>query len=133
MSAQTFHPKERLKSRKLINSLFKEGASFSIFPIRCIYLPITPLDEEAPSDYLVQFTSSVPKRAFPKAVDRNRIRRQIKETYRLQKQDFYEQLEGTKTPFALMFIYVAKEPLSYQKIEKATQKILRKLVGRLQE
>ena len=74
MSSYTFHRDERLKSRKVIGMLFKEGKSFGQYPLRVVYMPV----EERRSDFPAQFTVSVPKKKFPKAVSRNRIRRQVR-------------------------------------------------------
>ena len=77
----TLGKNERLKSRKLIEQLFKKGISFSIFPLRVVYLQ-TGYNADA---IKVGFTVST--KYFKKAVDRNRIKRQMKEAYRLQKKE----------------------------------------------
>lgn len=75
----------RLKSRKVIDHLFKDGKSFTVFPFRVIYhftkLPVTP------DAFQLQAGFSVSKRHFKKAVDRNRIKRLMREAYRLQKNE----------------------------------------------
>ena len=75
----------RLKSRKVIDCLFKDGKSFTVFPFRVIYqftkLPVTP------DAFQLQAGFSVSKRHFKKAVDRNRIKRLMREAYRLQKNE----------------------------------------------
>ena len=82
-------------------------------------------------EFPVQFALSVPKRAFSKAVDRNRLRRQIREAYRLQKHHLYAALNEQEQRYAMMFIYQAREKLSYHEIEVAMQKIIKRFVKQL--
>ena len=76
----TFSKHERLKSRKLIDALFQSGKTFQVFPFRVFYL------WEPPSAVPVQVGVGASKRNFKRAVDRNRIKRLMREGYRLQKQ-----------------------------------------------
>ena len=77
--------KERLKSQKLIGRLFEEGASIKNFSFQAdLYYYRNPI-----SIISVQASFSVPKRNFKKAVDRNRIKRLIKEAYRLEKKSMH--------------------------------------------
>ena len=73
---------ERLKSRKLIKKLFEEGISIKNYPFRLVYIAT-----ETPP---IKSSFSVPKRNFKKAVDRNRIKRLIKEAYRLEKKNLFK-------------------------------------------
>ncbi len=120
MYSHTFKRAERLKSRKIIGKMFQEGQSFANYPLRLIWTTIEPRLSAFP----VQFTASVPKRAFPKAVHRNRIKRLIKEAWRLNKGLLYEKLDGFEQQFGFMLIYTAKEPLPFGQIEKAMQQII---------
>ncbi len=119
----TFDKAERLKSRKVIDSLFKEGQSFSIYPLRIVWVPIQP----PLSDFAVQFALTVPRRSFPRAVHRNRLRRRIREAYRLHKHHLYENLP-TDQQFGIMIIYIAREELEYRIIESAMQRIIKKWI-----
>ena len=103
-SSFTLKKGERLKRRKIIGRMFnREGSSFSVFPLRIIWLK-TPLD----CPYPAQFTISVSKRNFSKAVYRNRIRRLLREVYRLNKHSFYDSIpEGEQ--YAVMLLYVGKK------------------------
>ena len=115
---QTFHKEERLKSRKAISKLFsRQSVSFGQYPLRLIYSAA----EEARRAYPVQFTVSVPKRKFPKAAHRNRIRRQVREAWRRNKHRLYAQWPEDAPPYDFMLLYVAKEPLPYADIERAVQ------------
>ena len=123
MPSYTFKKGERLKSKKIIGRLFnREGSSFAVFPLRVIFLE-TKLDSPFPA----QFTVSVPRRAFKKAVHRNRIRRRIKEAYRLQKDMIYEKLEEKDKQMAIMIVYTAKKPLPYKTIQTKMNLLLEKL------
>lgn len=114
---QTFPKSENLKSEKAIQALFSKGKSYNKYPIKVVYT-ITDDKESTQAGF------SVPKRNFKKAVDRNRIKRQLRETYRLQKH-LIEEKNGKK--FALMFLYLSKEIPQYAQLEKAMGKLLKQL------
>ncbi len=128
MPSFTFHRSEHLKSRTIIRSLFSHGKSFSVYPIRLVWTTIDP----PLNDFPIQFAQTVPKRSFNKANKRNVIRRKIREAFRLHKHLLAEENQLAGKQFAWMFIYVAKEELPYQKIEAATQKIIRKFIQEFQ-
>lgn len=126
MPSFTFKKEERLKSRKIIGSLFKEGKSFSMFPLRLVWKTV-----EREQAYPVQFTVSVPKRSFPRAVHRNQIRRKIREAYRLQKHLLYEALAEDDQQYALMFLFIAKKAMTYQEIDQAVNKVIKRFIRQL--
>ena len=127
-----FQRAERLKSEKVISSLFKKGRSFSCYPLRLVYTEIAPLNIKADStDFSpVQFSLSVSKKKFKRAVDRNLLRRRIRESYRLQKHELYLFLKDHTTlsekQFAFMVIYTAKDALPYADIHKGIRKMITK-------
>jgi ribonuclease P protein component len=103
----TFRPAEKLKSRKLIGQLFKEGKSFKLFPFRIIYI-----QPEKNFSHL-QAGFSVSSKNFKRAVDRNRIKRLMREAYRLQKSSLQNELEQKDKYVALFILYTGNEvPLS---------------------
>ena len=112
----TLGKQERLKSRKLIEKLYKEGKSVKAFPLRMVFL-----QEKHTSDFPAQVGVSVPKRNFKKAVDRNRIKRLLRETYRKQKHIVYNSVDK---PYVYMISYLAKEEFDYAKIEEKMIKLL---------
>lgn len=115
---------ERLKSKTQIDKLFEDGKSFNVFPIKVVYSKLTLQDNSVP----VKIAVTVSKRNFKRAVDRNLIKRRMREAYRLNKTPFYLQLEDSKSVFVVMFIYIAKEILDYQTIEKSCKTILQRLI-----
>ena len=84
MVAPTFSKKERIVSTRLIEMLFGKGdsQSLSAYPLRAVFLQTARHEDSAP----VQILISVPKKRFKHAVDRNRVKRQIREAYRQHKQ-----------------------------------------------
>ncbi len=78
------------------------------------------------SESPIQFTVSVSKRKFKRAVDRNRVKRQIREAYRLNKAPLFEKLKQSGKKYAWMVIFTGSELPDYQQVEKAMKKILAK-------
>lgn len=118
---QSFKKSERLKSRKTIGRLFnREGQSFAKFPLRLVYMEIE--ENDAP----IQFTVSVPKRKFKRAVDRNRIKRLIREAYRLHKQPLFDKLLPSGKCYAWMVLFTGSEMPDYQQVEKSMRKLIEK-------
>ena len=115
---QTFNKQERLKSRKLIQQLFAEGKSLNAFPLRLMYLPH---DHESP--FKIQAGVTVSKRNFKKAVQRNRIKRKVREAYRKNKEIVYASEDTKKHIF--MFIYQGNTELEYRAIEDKMKELLR--------
>ncbi|MBK8969730.1 MAG: ribonuclease P protein component [Saprospiraceae bacterium] len=125
---RTFSTNERLKSRKLIGRLFREGNSYIAYPLRVVWLPVQPDDPALATfgEARAQLAISVPRRTFKTAVQRNRLKRRIREAYRLNKQLFYEKLTAADQHIALMLVLVAKEEVPYATIEAGVQKMIRK-------
>ena len=114
----SFPKLEKLCKLAYIEKLFSEGKSLQGYPLKIIYVPI-----DNNKNVTFQVLVSVPKRSFKKAVHRNRIKRLIRESYRLQK----HMLEGiTKEKYALAIIFTGKEVVDYQTIFKSTATCLEK-------
>lgn len=114
-----FPKSERLHGQKQIEELFSKGTSFTIPPLRIVYLKKLQ-DSSVPNQVLV----SASKKNFKRAVDRNQLKRRMREAYRLNK----HVLEDSLKEFYLVigYIYVGKEIASYQEIEeKLKQSLLR--------
>jgi len=118
---QTFKKQEKLKKSKLIEQLFNEGKSITLFPIKLIYLE---LDHNSP--YKIQAGITASKRNFKKAVDRNRIKRLLREVYRKNKYLIYESEHTKKHIF--MFIYLGKKELDYHSLEDKMKGLIKKFL-----
>ncbi len=123
----TFERCERLKSRKLLGRLFQEGHSFMAFPVRVVWLPLSEAEGQAArfGANRAQVAISVPRRLYRRAVDRNRIRRQIREAYRLHKSSLYEFLAQKECYVALVLIFVGKEAPTCAQLTASMNKIVR--------
>lgn len=111
----TFKKSEKLKSKKLIEQLFLEGHSVSAFPLRLIYLQ-TFLKDGAN----IKIGVSVSKHNFKKSVDRNRIKRLLREIYRLNKNSYFNNIT---TQYTFMVLYIGSEELEFITLE-AKMKLL---------
>ncbi|MHA7102908.1 ribonuclease P protein component [Roseivirga pacifica] len=111
----TFPKTERLYKKKLIQELFDKGSSFYLYPFKVIYFDTK--EENVPNQVLF----SVSKRKFKTAVARNRIKRQLREGYRLNKR-----LAGT-SGYLMAFIYTADKQQESRMIHKKMVKALQKL------
>jgi ribonuclease P protein component len=102
----TLGPKEKLKSRKLIEEVFQDGEKLSLFPFRVFFL-----FGKTPQPLQAGF--AVSSSHFKKAVDRNRIKRLCRESYRLQKNSLVESLIKNNKSMAIFFIYTGRELPAY--------------------
>ena len=116
-----FPKAERLKSRKQIEALFAGGKSVSVFPVRAVY-ELLPAEEPG-----LKVGVSASKRYFKKAVDRNRIKRLLRETYRLQKEELVLQVKEAGLSGAVFFLYTDKTLPSFDVTKTAMAKCLKKL------
>ncbi len=109
----TFKKEERLKSRKEIDRLFSEGASFHQYPFRWVWAERS--EEIQPNPYPIQVGVSVSKRRFKLAVDRNHVKRLCRESWRLSKHNLYPRLDAG---YSIMLIYTGKGKLNFSYIKK---------------
>lgn len=101
-----FSKEERLRGRDRVSELFSRGERFVLYPFKILYI-------ERPENSLNKLLVTVPKRVFSKANVRNKIKRRVREAYRLNKAQF-----PSKKKFDIGLIYISKEVLTYSFIEK---------------
>lgn len=123
-TVHSFKRDEKLKSEKVIGQLFKNGKSFGQYPLRLVWSAQPRQSGAVP----VLFAVSVPRRKFPKAVQRNRLKRLVREAYRTQKYRLFEKLTDEEQQYAFMVLYVAKEVMSYKEIELAMKIMLKRFL-----
>jgi len=111
----TFPKHQKLKSRKDIKALFEEGKIVTKYPVKLLWLPLSQQDTKA--------GFAVAKRNFKSAVTRNKIKRLMREAYRLQKQE----IQVHDKTFTLLFLYIGKDVASFKTIDKAVLGALKKL------
>jgi ribonuclease P protein component len=118
----TYSKKEKLKSKKLIEQLFTEGQSVSSYPLRLVFLK-TNFNEKV----IAKTGVSVSKKNFKKAVDRIRIKRLLREVYRLNKTYYFNNIT---TQYALMILYIGKNIPTYTELEQPMNKLFEKFVDK---
>ncbi|WP_205508403.1 ribonuclease P protein component [Longitalea arenae] len=119
----TLKKEERLKRRKIIEQLFSEGRAVAAFPIRVQYKLVDQL-----LTVPLQAGFSVSSRNFKKAVDRNRIKRLMREAYRLQKAPLEQALQTKQQQLALFLIYTGKELPEFTVVKEKVEVVLKKLL-----
>ncbi len=119
----TFKKNEHLKSKKTIERLFKDGNVIYEYPVRAIWIKMQLPGNKT----LARVSFSVSKKRFKKAVDRNRIKRLMREAYRLNKQQFILNLENKSVQTAIMFVYIGDNLTSFKFIENKIIVILNRI------
>ena len=129
----TYQKKDKLKSRKQTQHLFSTGQAINVFPIRLIYTiePIaSSLDNISPTS-LLQAGVGAPTRTFRKAVQRNRVKRLLREAYRLEKPNFISQAALDNKRVNLFFLYTDALVLTQVEIQGKVKEALSILVTKL--
>lgn len=117
---------EKLKSRKQIELLFAKGKSISAFPVKVFYLPVdhTPM-------HPVQVGVGVSARNFKKAVDRNTIKRRMREAYRLHKLPLHEYLVAQQKSVAVFILWIDKQMPTTAALQELMPAVIEKLIKQL--
>jgi ribonuclease P protein component len=120
----TFKKEERLCNKRLIDELFHKGSSFLCYPFKASWLLVDDAAQTTP----VQILISVSKRRYKHAVDRNMVKRRLREAYRLNKQQhLYESLISANKKIVISIGYIGKQIEPYELFEKKMLKLLKQL------
>lgn len=129
----TFVKKERLCSKRIIDTLFGGGSkSFSAYPLRAVFRPIEEFSDS--ENELVSVLVSVSKKHFKRAVKRNRAKRQIREAYRKNKEILYLTIRNNSSipkQFALAFLWQADELLPSWVVENKMKNLLSRIAEQI--
>ena len=129
----TYQKSDKLKSRKQTQHLFSTGQAINVFPIRLIYTiePIASSLDNISSTSLLQAGVGAPSRTFRKAVQRNRVKRLLREAYRLEKPNFITQAALDNKRVNLFFLYTDASVLTQVEIQAKVKEALAILVTKL--
>lgn len=122
----SFPKPEHLCGEIRINKLFAEGKAFIVYPLRIVYSI-----SEATGSVQAQVMVSVPKKRFKRAVKRNRLKRLMREAYRLNKPEFVDALTSRSLSIQLAFNYVSDEQVDFDQMNRKVSQALQKIVERL--
>ena len=120
MKKNTFPLKEHLKSKSIIEQLYANGTSVTAFPLRAVFLEQEIEKQEPAAAILI----SVAKKRFRNAVDRNLVKRRIREAYRTSKHPFVEALENKGKKMAVAILYIDTKHNSTAFIKRKMEKLL---------
>jgi ribonuclease P protein component len=115
-----YRKKDKLKSKKLIEQLFTEGKSITCYPLRLVYLK-TKFEDKS----LLKTGVSVSKRLHKTAVARNRIKRLLREAYRLNKPLHFN---NSSTSYAFMILYISKDGTTFDQINNSMKLLFKKFI-----
>lgn len=119
----TFKKSERLCSRILMDRLFQgDNRSVSAYPVRAVFLPVEQAEQQG-----VSVLISVPKKRFHDAVDRNRVKRQLREAFRKHKHALTAQMAERGQGLLIAFVYVGEKTETTAYIEKRMVRLLEKI------
>lgn len=120
----TLSKEERICSKKLINELFTgNGRSMTAFPLRVVFMKRTIVDDQPRAAMLV----SVPKRYFKHAVDRNRVKRQVREAFRRNKSMITQNLTDDHEAVAMAFVWLTNEKYPSSEVENRMVRLLTRI------
>ncbi len=125
MRKNTFPLKEHLKSKSVIDNLYANGTSVTAFPLRAVFIE-QPSTQEPTAAILI----NVAKRRFRHAVDRNLLKRRIREAYRTGKHHFVETLENNGKKMAVAIMYIDTRPSSTEYIKRKMEKLLNAILSK---
>jgi len=119
----SFPKSEHLCGDKRITRLFTQGEAFIAYPLRVVFL-LEPIKDKEPFSVMV----SVPKKRFKRAVKRNRLKRLMREAYRLNKHILTEKIHEKHLQIHIAFHYISDDELNFEAVEKKMKVALHKLL-----
>lgn len=117
-----YSKKDKLKSKKLIEQLFSEGRAVTVYPLRLIYLKT-----EFEDGSVLKTGVSVSKRLHKTAVSRNKIKRLLRETYRLNKPLYFN---NSSTSYAFMILYISKDGITFDELNNKMKQLFEKFLDK---
>lgn len=131
MNNNTLHKTERLKSRKLIGLLFEKGKRLYSHPLKLVYL----VQEKGKDKSCIKFGVTVPKKKFPAAVDRNLIKRRMREAYRINNEELKKTINEIDQSLQVAFMVIQASDYieEYSTIEKNMGALFKKLQTRIEK
>ena len=126
MKRNTFPLKEHLKSKKAIEQVYANGASVTSFPLRAVFIEQPQEVQEPTAAILI----NVAKKRFRHAVDRNLVKRRIREAYRTSKHPFIEALQNNGKKMAVAIMYIDTKPSSTEYLKRKMEKLLNAIVSK---
>ena len=120
---------ERLSRKSTIDKLYAEGRSVAAFPLRAVYIPLEAEEGEPTVSILI----AVSKKRFRHAVDRNLVKRRLREAYRLNKHNFVETLQQQGGRMAIAILYLDKQHHSFHHLQTRLKKILQMIQKKASE
>ena len=120
-----YSKKDKLKSKKLIEKLFSEGKVITLFPLRLVYLKTSFEDSS-----VVKTGISVSKKLHKNAIDRNKIKRLLREVYRLNKPKYFN---NSSTQYAFMILYIGKDKPTFSQVEAKMKALFEKFSSKVLE
>lgn len=124
----SYGKEEKLKSVKLTEQLFRQGKSFTLFPLKVFYMPVS---EEL--DFPVKAGVGTSSRNFKKATERNRVKRLLREAYRTEKMGLIDYARANQKQVAIFFLYIDKVLPEYALIKSKMPIAIGKLIKQLNE
>ena len=122
---QSFHKTERLKSKIIFDELIASGSSVKKHPFILVWKKLNEAQEQP-----IRIAFSVSKKRFPLAVDRNQMKRKIREAYRLKKSDIYAKLTNN---FAVLLIYTSKEKMKSDVLKNKLILVFQRFINDVEE
>ena len=120
MSKYTFKKSERLRNSKQVEKLFVSGQSFIVFPFQVFW-------DKNDLGSCLQMAISIPKKKLTRAVDRNRMKRLVRESFRLRKVEWTEANHQESNHFQILLVFLDKQVLTFNELDDKISVILKRL------